>query len=166
MFCRGGLVTAAALLLTACGGSGKTDDAAAGSSAASSSSAGSSAPEADSAFCTRAQAMIKALDSAFNDQSTDQSSLADQFQQTADAVRSVDPPAEIADDWETIASGLEQFGSAFAKYDPTDPAAASSFAQQSQKLQTEFAGAGANVEKYLSEQCGIDTGTESASPSS
>src|SRR3954463_10249842 len=101
--CRGGLTVAAAfVVLTACssGGSGSSNSAASTSSAAPSSSAENTAPQADSQFCTQAQALTASLDKAFNEGSTDPASVAQQFKQTADALRTLDPPAEIADDWE------------------------------------------------------------------
>jgi hypothetical protein len=168
--CRAGLTAAAAFaLLTACGGgSGKSNDAASSStSETTSSSAANSAPSADSEFCTQAQALVQALESAFAEEASDPQSVAAQFQQTADAMRTLDPPAEISDDWETLAGGLEQFAQAFAQFDPNDPAKASAFEQQTTQLQGQLTAAGANVEKYLTEQCGIDTETtESATPTS
>ena len=155
--------------LTACGGnSGNSNDAASSSSSeTTSSSAESSAPAADSEFCTQAQALVQALESAFSDESTDPQSVAQQFQQTADAMRTLDPPSEISGDWETLAGGLEQFADAFSQFDPNDPAKASAFEQQTGQLQGQLTTAGANVEKYLNEQCGIDTdSTESATPTS
>ena len=167
--CRAGLTAAAAFaLLTACGG-GSGDNKAASTSASetTSSSAENSAPQADSEFCTQAQALIEALQSAFAEETSDPASVAQQFSQTADAMRTLDPPAEISDDWETLAGGLDQFAKAFADFDPNDPAKASEFEQQTTQLQGQLTTAGANVEKYLTEQCGIDTdNTESATPTS
>ena len=168
--CRGGLTAAAAfVLLTACSGdTGNNEDAAASSSSEStSSSAENTAPEADSEFCTQAQSLTTALEGAFDQQASDPAAVAQQFQQTATAVRSIEAPAEIATDWENIASGLEQFAAAFSQYNPSDPASASAFAQQTTELQTLFATSGANVERYLSEQCGIAPDpTETAAPTS
>jgi hypothetical protein len=169
--CRGGLTVAAALvLLTACGGgsSGNSAASSSSSSAASSSSAdNSAAPQADSKFCTEASALTKTLDKAFNDETTDPRSVAQQFQQAADALRTLDPPPEIATDWENVAKGIEQLGTIYSSFDPNNPASASTFAQQSQQLQTQFAASIAKVGSYLQQQCGIDAGaTESATPSS
>jgi hypothetical protein len=168
--CRGGLTVAAALvLLTACGGgSGGTSASSSSSSAASSSSSGNTAaPQADSKFCTQASALTQALDKAFNDQTTDPRAVAQQFQQTADALRTLDPPPEIATDWENVAKGIEQLGTIYSQFDPGNPASASTFAQQSQQLQTQFAASIAKVGSYLQTQCGIDAGaTDSSAPSS
>jgi hypothetical protein len=167
--CRAGLAAGAAfVLLTACGGGTDTDKDAASSpttETTTSSQAGNDAPEADSEFCTQAQALTTTLESAFGEESSDPGSVAQQFQQIASAMRTLDPPPEISDDWETLANGLDQFAAAFAQFNPNDPASASSFAQQSQELEGQLTTAGANVEKYLTEQCGIDTG-ESATPTS
>ena len=157
--------------LTACGGGSDADNDAASSSSTettTSSSAENTAPEADSEFCTQAQALTTTLETAFSEEASDPTSVAQQFQQVASAMRALDPPAEISDDWETLASGLDQLAAAFAQFNPNDPASASSFAQQSQQLQTELTAAGASVEQYLTQECGIDTGetTEGATPTS
>jgi hypothetical protein len=166
--CRGGLTAVAALvLLTACGGSSEGSDnaAAASSSEPTSSSAENTAPQADSEFCTQAHALTKTLDTASADPSSDPAALTRQFQQAADAVRTLNPPAELAGDWEKLAGGLEQFGRIYAQYDPADPASQSTFQQQTAQLQSEYAASFAKVGTYLIEQCGIDTGeTGSASP--
>jgi hypothetical protein len=170
--CRTGLLAGAAfVLLTACGGGSDNNNDAASSGTTqttTSSSAENTAPEADSQFCTQAQALVQTLETAFTESATDPASVAQQFQQTASAMRALDPPAEIADDWEALAGGLDQFAAAFAQFDPNDPAKASAFEQQATQLQGQLTAAGANVEKYLTEQCGIDTGdsTESATPTS
>src|SRR4051794_7987787 len=168
---RAGLTAAAAfVLLTACGGSsGNSNDAASTStSETTTSSAENSAPKADSEFCTQAQALTSALENAFTGNEVDPTAVAQQFQQTADAIRSLDPPAEIADDWEKIAAGLETISQVYANYKPGDPASQSSLAQAAGQLQTDLGPAGAHVSTYLTEQCGIDTGdtTESATPTS
>ena len=167
--CRSGLIAAAALvLLTACSGDSGGNDAASSASQETSSSAPetSAAPEADSEFCTQAQALVTTLEAAFTNQS-DPTSLTEQFQQTAAAMRGIEPPQEIADDWTTLAEGLDQYAAAFAQLDVDDPASASTFQQQTAPLQAELTTAGTNVENYLTNQCGIDTGpTESATPTS
>ena len=142
--CRAGLAAGAAfVLLTACGGGSDADNDAASSSSTE-------------------------TKTAFSEEASDPTSVAQQLQQVASAMRALDPPAEISDDWETLASGLDQLAAAFAQFNPNDPASASSFAQQSQQLQTELTAAGASVEQYLTQECGIDTGetTEGATPTS
>jgi hypothetical protein len=167
--CRSGLTAAAALvLLTACGGDSGGGGSASSAPAETSSSAPeeADAPAADSEFCTQAQALVTTLESAFSDQS-DPTSLTQQFQQTADAMRGIEAPDEIAGDWTTLADGLEQYAQAFAELDINDPASASEFQQRTAPLEADLTTAGTNVENYLTTECGIETEpTEGATPTS
>ncbi|HET6953822.1 MAG TPA: hypothetical protein VFI47_25890 [Acidimicrobiales bacterium] len=82
-------------------------------------------------FCDNA----KDLDSQFSGDAGDTEDI-------ASALSSIDPPAEIADDWETFVSALEAFNE-----DPSsvDPEAAGKLEEAS-----------ANIEKFMEEECGID----------
>ena len=164
--CRGGLsVAAAVVLLSACGGSGD-DEQESASSGTSASASESEAPQADSEFCTQAASIEDRVSSTLNDQ-TDPASLPTALQQAADEIRKIEPPDEIASDWEALASGVEQIATAFSQVDFNDPNALATFEAQVGQLQTQLESASNNVETYLSEECGIDTsGTGSASPTS
>ena len=142
-------VAAAAVLLSACGG-GDGDSEAASSSAPSSSAAGSSesasestpeseAPQGDSEFCTQSQALLDDLGNAFSDQS-DPTSVETAFSQAAEGFRSVEPPAEIEQDWTTLGDGLEQYAAAFAELDQSDPESVTAFQQRTTSLQGELTG--------------------------
>jgi len=158
--CRTGLSVAAAVaLLSACGGSDSND-------AASSSSAESSAPQADSAFCREASTIQERIDATLSARS-DSSALPQALQQAANDIRNIEPPAEIAEDWEALAGGLEQIAEAFGSIDFNDPSALSSFQEQMGQLQTELGTASTNVRTYLADECGIEfEPTQSASPTS
>ena len=157
---RAAAVAAAAVLLSACGGSE-------GSSATSSSSASSSAaetseseaPQGDTEFCTQSQELLDNLGSAFSDQS-DPGSVETAFSQAAEGFRAVEPPAEIEQDWTTLGDGLEEYAAAFSELDQSDPESVTAFQQRTSSLQGELTGAATNVETYLNEECGIETGTE------
>jgi hypothetical protein len=161
--CRTGLsVAAAVVLLSACGGSDE------GSSAAGSSEAESSAPEssaepADSQFCTDAAAIQERVGSTLNDQS-DPAALPQALQEAATEIRAVEPPPEIAADWESLADGVDQIATAFSGLDFNDPNALATFQQQVGQLQAQLGTASTNVENYLREECGIEG--EPAAPSS
>jgi len=174
---RGVCLTAAVLLLTACGGD---DDEAASSttSAATSTSpaawssgveSSSEAPQADSAFCTEASQINERITSSLSE--TDSDSLAESLQTISDEIGAVEPPAEIADDWNTLADALARAAGALEGVDLTDPEQAAQAQSELTDLQTQLGDAGTNVETYLRDECGIDTdGTAapsgSAAPSS
>jgi hypothetical protein len=161
--CRTGLsVAAAVVLLTACGGSDDT-------ASSASSKAGSSASEssaADSKFCTEAAAIQKNLGTTLED-SQDPTALPQALQEAAAQIRAIDPPAEIADDWNRLADGAEKISQAFASIDINDPNALATLEQKIGELGTGLSTASTRVDNYLREKCGIDTGsTDSAAPSS
>jgi hypothetical protein len=155
-------VTAAVVLLTACGGSDAKDS----SSAASTTKASaSSASAAGSEFCTKAAAIEASVGSAVGDQA-DPSSIPQALQAAAAQIRSIDPPSEIAADWTALAGGVEQLATAFAAVDFTDQNAVAKFEAQAGQLESQLSGASANVEKYISEKCGITAPTGATAPTS
>jgi len=95
------LLLAGTLTLTACGGSEETST---GTQAATTAGDGA-------AFCADwasvSDQLIVDLDSV------DFAGASDRFTQAADALKRVDPPSEIADDWKTLVTFYEQFGAAF-----------------------------------------------------
>jgi hypothetical protein len=167
---RGMSATAAVLLMTACGGGSDEDSAASSTSAASSSAAESSseAPASNSDFCTEATQINERITSSLTESDSD--SLSKNLQTISDEIGAVEPPDEIADDWNSLADALGQAAEALDGVDLTDPEEAAKAQAQLGELQTKLGDAGTHVETYLREQCGIDTGgsesSDSAAPSS
>lgn len=162
--CRTGLsVAAAVVLLSACGGSDEGGSAA-GSSETESSAPESSAGSADSQFCTDAAEIQERVGSTLSDQS-DPTALPQALQDAAAEIRAVEPPPEIAADWASLADGVEQIATAFGSIDFNDPNALATFQEQVGQLEAQLGTASTNVETYLRDECGIDTG-DPAAPSS
>jgi hypothetical protein len=170
--CRGGLVAAAAaILLTACGG-GSTDDTASSETTSSSSSSSASettentAPQADSEFCTEAAAIQERIVASFTGQ-TDQADLGQLYTQIAQEVQAIDPPPELAADWQGFVDGITEIA-AISQIDFTDQAAATQWSQQVAQIQQKYGAAFTNVTLYLTNQCGLTDGesTDTAAPTS
>jgi hypothetical protein len=162
---RGLSATAAVLLLTACGGGSDEPEAAtetpASSASAPAETTANEAPESDSEFCTQASQINQRIASSITE--SDGASLSGNLQTIADEISAVEPPAEIADDWNALSDALDQAASALDGVDLTDPEQAAEAQAQLSQLQSQLGDAGTNVETYLQEQCGIDTeGTDSA----
>jgi hypothetical protein len=161
--------TAAVLLLTACGGGSDDESAPSTTSAAPSSAAESSseAPPSGSEFCTQAQTALSDFASSVGG-AQDPAQAEEQFRQTAEELRGIDPPEEIADNWNALADGLEEIaGTVAGATSNSDPEAAARFTAQVQELQPSLTGVGT----YLQEECGIEAGdlgtsSGSAAPSS
>jgi hypothetical protein len=162
---RGVSATAAVLLMTACGGSSDDNSASSSTSSAASSSAAatsSAAPQSDSEFCTQAAQVNERITNSLSQ--SDSASLSDNLKTVSDEISAVDPPAEIADDWNSLAKALGKASDALKGVDLTDKDQAAKAQAELGQLQTELGDAGANVEAYLNGQCGIDTqGTGTAS---
>jgi hypothetical protein len=160
--CRTGLsVVTAVLLLTACGGSDGNEAA----PSSRSTTAATSSPQADSEFCTEAASIQERIGATFDE--SDPSSLSQVLEEGAAEIRAIEPPPEIADDWNTLADGFEQIAAALADVDLNDPAAQQSLQAQLGQLQAELTTASANVQKYLAEECGIELDpSETAAPTS
>ena len=151
-------VTAAVVLLSACGGSGDEPKSAGSRS-------GSSGSSADSKFCTQAASIEDTVGSTLEDQD-DPASLPTALKKAADQIRDIEPPDEIATDWNALAKGVEQIADAFGELDFNDPNALAKLQAQVGPLQTQLESASTHVETYLRQECGIDVDddTESAAP--
>jgi hypothetical protein len=163
--CRTGLsVAAAVVLLSACGGSDEGSSASSTSEATSSASE-SSADAAGSEFCTEAAGIQEKVGASFDEQ--DPASLGLALQEGASEIRGIEPPAEIAADWNALADGLDQIAAAFAEVDLNDPAAQQALGEKIAELEGPLDTASTNVETYLRDECGLELDSgESAAPSS
>jgi hypothetical protein len=148
--------TAAVVLLVGCGGG----DSSTGSSATSSAAESTTAAGADD-FCTQAAGIDTRVDSALADLGPGDPSLPDAFRQIAAELRGIDPPDEIAADWDALAGGLDRIGDAVADIDITDPDSLAAL----DDIEGDLSTASSNVQKYLREECGIDT-SDPAAPTS
>jgi uncharacterized alpha-E superfamily protein len=157
-------VAAALVLLTACGGSGK-DNSASSSTKASSSASETSAKAAGSEFCTKAAGISSSVSSAVTDQSNP-ASIQQALQAAVGQIRAIRPPSEISSDWSALADGVDQLATAFGNVNFNDPNAVASFQATAGNLEKQLSGASANVQKYLSDKCGLTIPSQSAAPTS
>ena len=153
-------VAAAVVLLTACGGSGNDNSA---SSSGTTSSSASTTAAAWSEFCTQAAAIESSVGSAVTD-SSDPASDKQALQTAVAKIRAIHPPSEIASDWSALADGIDQLATAFAGVNVSDQAAVASFQQTAGTLEKQLSGPSANVQKYLSDKCGLTIPSQSAAP--
>ena len=142
------------VLLTACGGTGGYGGSDAGSSASTveSEAADTSAAAGQDKFCSQAAEIDKRVESALSDLANDDPSVADAFTKVADELRAIQPPDEIASDWNALSAGLDRMSGAFADFDITDPDTLAALEGAEDDLTT----ASDNVETYLRDKCGIN----------
>ncbi|GAB3198473.1 hypothetical protein GCM10027261_26020 [Geodermatophilus arenarius] len=138
------------VLLASCsgddGGSGDGGGSAADSPATSS-------PAEDTAgedFCTRAADLDQRVEAAVDEAGGD-TSVPDVFRQLAEEMRDITAPEAIADDWDTMRTGLDRMADAVADLDLTDADSVAALEEAGNGLDT----ASDDVEAYLRDECGI-----------
>ena len=136
----------AVLLLAGCGG---TDPDTSASATPATPAAGTTASGAGD-FCDRAAGIDDRVDAAVSD-AGDDSSIPDAFRQLTAELQAIEPPPAIADDWDTMAAGLQRMTDALADVDITDPSSLEALDQAEGDLST----ASDKVDAYLSDECGI-----------
>jgi hypothetical protein len=119
-----GLLAVPALLLTAAA-CGDDDDSAGGGS-----------------FCDQA----RSLEAQFEDIDDPTS---EEFSAALDAIRDMDPPAEIAEDWETMVSALDVFND--IDIENPDPSVLEEFEAEAANMEA----ASERVGTYMEEECGF-----------
>jgi hypothetical protein len=140
------------LLLAACGGGGDDADSSGAGDTSESAATETSAAAGEGDFCAQAAELDERVESALSDLEGDDPSVADAFDQLSQELRAMDPPDEIAADWDAMAGGLDRLAAAFADFDLTDPDSLAALEEAEGELTT----ASENVETYLRDECGID----------
>lgn len=154
----------AAGLLAGCGGDdddvtsddATSDDASSDDATSEDASSAGSGDEVD-AFCAEAQGVVD----GFADLREVSGPTPELFQEVSDAFGSLvdDAPEAIRGDVETLVGGLSALGDVLEGVDPDDPASLATLSEEIERLEEDGSSiqeAGANVEAYLSDECGID----------
>ncbi|MGY1727970.1 hypothetical protein ACI79J_13460 [Geodermatophilus sp. SYSU D01062] len=138
------------VLLASCSG----DDGGSGDGGSAADTPATSSPAEDTAagedFCARAADLDQRVEDALAEVEGD-ASLPEVFRQLGDEMRDVDPPEEVAADWETMTAGLDRMADAVADLDLTDGDSVAALEEAGSGLDT----ASENVEAYLRDECGI-----------
>jgi hypothetical protein len=109
-----------------------------------------SAPSGGSDFCRQAADIDERVDAAVSDLGDDPS-LADVFRRLTEELRAIEAPAPVADDWESMADGLERMADAFADGDFSAPSSLDAL----DAAEGDLTAAGDRVDTYLRDECGI-----------
>ncbi|HET6686843.1 MAG TPA: hypothetical protein VFH02_10010 [Jiangellaceae bacterium] len=149
------------LALSGCGGDddpGASDADSAATDASSAEPTGEmtgETPGADS-FCAEVEAARDQLDSVVDGETlVDPSAALDVVDDALETMRSIDPPAEIAEDWEAVRSFTEEMITALDEIDVTDPAALEDLGRDLEQNAEALQDAADRVDRYLEDECGI-----------
>lgn len=159
---RAGVVLALGVLtLSGCGGD---DDPSASDADSPATDATSPAPTAEASdgtpgsasFCAEVEAARDQLDSVVDGETlVDPSAALDVVDDALETMRSIDPPAEIAEDWEAVRSFSEEMISSLDEIDVTDPAALEELGRELEQNAEALEDAADRVDRYLEDECGI-----------
>ena len=92
-------------------------------------------------FCDQADSLNETFDSIDDPTS-------EQFSEALDRIRSMDPPAEIADDWDQLVSALD--GLEDIDLENPDPEALAAFDTEAMQEASD------RVDEYMAEECGLE----------
>ncbi|WP_222270182.1 hypothetical protein [Modestobacter marinus] len=159
---RAGLSVAAVLVLTACGGSDdEAPDATATSSAAASTAAGSSAAESTEAaggdseaqaFCTEAEQAFAQITNGLD--AADPNSLDAALEESVAVFDRIEPPAEIAPDWDALQQAFAGLRDAVAGVDLNTTEGQMAVQEAVADLESRAADPQARVQQYVDTNCG------------
>jgi hypothetical protein len=160
-----------ALIVVALAGCGGDDDGQTAGSAAADTGAAAPTTEPsddspaaatgdDEGFCAEVEAAGDELQSLGQGPDfTDVEDAANALRQSRDTLQSIEPPAEIADDWSTVISYFDAAVTSFEDLDFSDPV---KLEQQLEELTTvleqgsaDLEKAGTRIDAYLKDECGI-----------
>ena len=85
------------------------------------------------------------------------------FGEVRSALDGIDPPSEIADDWDTLIEGIDAVIEVFEGVDFEDPEALLALQDEFAEVEESFGdveGASERIEEYVSEECGIELGED------
>ncbi|MGY1702940.1 hypothetical protein ACI79C_00045 [Geodermatophilus sp. SYSU D00697] len=171
---RSAVATAATLvLLTACGSSGDDEPAAPSSPAASGSTSapaepgpsGTATPDPAAAeFCDRVESVFAQVAAALQGVTPDQ--VPGLLPDVVAGFDAVQPPAEIAGDWQAVADGLRSLQDTAASLDLSTPEGQQQFTAAEAQVAQQLAPAQASVAGYVEATCGLGGSTVTPAPAS
>lgn len=155
--------TAVALLVSGCGSTGaksaSSTTSASGSSATT--TAAAAAGDQGNAFCTAARTFAAQAAAAVAG-GLQNPNLPQQAAQLASQLQSITPPPEIAADWQTAVSSIQQLGQALQGTNFSDPQQAAALQAKVAPIEQQLNTAGQHIDTYLTTKCGFSAGGSSA----
>lgn len=147
------------VMLAGCGG-GDDDPAAETSAPTAVPTEDTSTDAANGDFCAEVEDIKSQLENlnSLPDMS-DPAEAVQTLEEAVDALRSVDPPAEIAEDWATVTDAFQSVVTGLRDLDVSDSEALArqleDLVDQMEQQSAAIDEAGTNIDQYVSEECGI-----------
>ena len=149
------LGVAAAALLTGCTSevAGSASAAGAPRATASGEASGSSDAERQEVFCSDVPVLLQDVISQLGSTSTDPASAVETLDDVVGQMQEVEPPDDVADEWERFITAISDMRDLLATVDPTDPTPDPGLAAEVQALQPELVDAGTAIDEWGQANC-------------
>ena len=175
MLCRLGLAGAATVaVLTACGGSGGSTTASSSGAVRTTSSAPTSVAATSAAtvaaggggsFCDQARQFGAQVASAVGGLGQQNPNTGQLLQQAVSRLQGITPPSEIAADWQTALTDLQQLAQALGSTNFSDQQSVAQLEQKVAPIEQTLSTSGQHIDQYLQTKCGIDVGDTASATS-
>ena len=157
------LATVAAALLTGCTSevSGSASPATTGSPATSTAtstatatgSPGDADEELREEFCADVPMLLQDVGQQLQDVETDPASASEALDDAVSRLEEVQPPGDVADEWNRLVDALRDLRDLVASVDPSDPGGGSERAEELLDIQSELVDAGTAVDEWGQANC-------------
>ncbi len=125
--------------------------------------AGSASPDAEAAvlpdeerqevFCTDVPALLQDITAQLEDVRTDPASATATLDDAVTRMEEVQPPDDVADEWDRLVAAWQDLRDLVAQVDPTDPGANQELATDLLELQPELVDAGTAIDEWGQANC-------------
>ena len=105
------------------------------------------------AFCTNAPELLEQVTTNLSSVPSSASTAVDLLDDTVTELEKVQPPEDVAKEWERLVTAMGDMRDLVARADPTDPAANADLAPELQRLQPELTEAGTAIDDWGKANC-------------
>ena len=104
-------------------------------------------------FCTDVPALLQDITAELEDVQTDPASASAALDDAVTRMEAVQPPDDVADEWERLVAAWQDLRDLIAQVDPSDPGANQQLADDLLELQPELVDAGTAVDEWRRANC-------------
>ncbi|RBY84205.1 hypothetical protein DQ240_15265 [Blastococcus sp. TF02A-26] len=109
--------------------------------------------ELQEAFCSDAPVLLQDILTDLGATATDPASAVETLDDVVGRMQELEPPSDVADEWERFITAISDMRDLLATVDPTDPTPDPELAEQVQDLQPELTEAGTAIDEWGQANC-------------